>query len=157
MNGAERLWHYTVLPHYQNIVKEGRIRVATDYITDTEQPAVWLSSNPSFEETARKSIIDSETGERYEDLSRDELHAKGVPPVRVMVDSEAVRAHRWREDKTLLGMTTQYAEALEQTGVRVGANPDEWWFVLEEVPLSACVLAEYWDGVAWKEFAHRVD
>lgn len=150
-----QFWHYTVLEHYKSIVNCGYIDLATTYICKGELPAVWLSTNEVFEETARKSITDTRTNDRYDDLSRDGLFIHGVVPVRVEIDRTLAQIHKWSNSWAMLHVTQDYAQKLERVGLRIGANPDEWWFSLERIPLQSCIRAEQWNGASWELLAYR--
>lgn len=51
-----KLYHYTVFRWYGQIVSDGYIKPAYEYIPENERKVVWLSTNPVWEETANKNM-----------------------------------------------------------------------------------------------------
>ncbi len=115
-----KIWHYTVHQLFVKIVDDRMIRRSMIVNDENEIPVVWLSKNPDWEETVRKSILNTQTGKETEPLSRDELSKQGSTPVRIEVDQEFVNIRSW------------------------GANPKEWYVSYEPIPLESCSVFEMW-------------
>jgi hypothetical protein len=77
------LWHYTVVVRLAGILQDQVIQPARAGIGYTERPAVWLSTNPFWEETANKggyapdgtdiTLTRDETARTYGGLARIEV------------------------------------------------------------------------------------
>jgi len=147
-----RYWHYTFFNNFQKIIESKEIRQSTILTSDKEKPAVWLSSNPEWEETVRKALKkpDEDNGRMTEPLSRDELFKRGFPAVRIEIDPRLVILHSWEEFKKVGGLSKKMANGLEKVGKSWGANPDEWWASFDVIPVTSCLLPiEIWSGKEW--------
>lgn len=145
-----KIWHYTVASHYNQIIADGFIKLATLYVNKNEKPAVWLSSNPNYEETVRKTLRDSETGEVMKDLSRDELFEKGVLPVRLEINSSFIKLHTWEDFQKESRINHEVADTLVKVAEKWGAYPEDWYTSFEPISTANGVLSvECWDGKEW--------
>jgi len=150
LNKTMRYWHYTTFPALKKILKDEEIKPALKGIEGGEFPAVWFSTNPIWEETARKAVRDKETGEQTEALSRDKLFRAGFPPVRIEVDPQKVLLRSWKNHRKNSGISKIMAKGLEKTARAMGAEPKEWWVTYEPVSLFCCLLPiEVWNGIEW--------
>ncbi len=147
---TKRLWHYTAYQHLQKIIASGKIRVSSIRIDKRERPAAWFSSNPDFEQTAKKGVENSETGIVRHALGRDELLKAGFPPVRIEIDPSRVQVYDWEQYKKVSGISKKAAVDLEEAGINMGAAPSEWYASFQSVPLESCLLPiEIWNGQQW--------
>jgi len=143
-----RFWHYTVYPSFLKILEDGQINYAMRIAN--ERPAVWLSTNPDWEETVRKAIGNRSTGEESEPLSRDELFAEDFIPVRLEIDPDSVKLFSWRNFKKNSGASRATIKALEKSAKQWGANPKEWYVCYEPILITSCLLPiEIWHGNEW--------
>lgn len=94
-----RYWHYTTFQAFKKILNDKEIRPANKGVYGSELPAVWFSTNPEWEETARKAIRDKQKGNQTHALSRDELFNAGVPPVRIEVNPSQTLLQNWKYHK----------------------------------------------------------
>jgi len=70
---AKRYWHYTVFERLQSIFSDGRIKTADTWVPGKVKRVVWFSTNPCWEKTVVKIVLNNETGMKTELRSRDEL------------------------------------------------------------------------------------
>lgn len=144
-----KLYHYTVGQHYNNIVKDGLIKLATKYVPEGERPVVWLSSNLEWENSVRKTIR-NDKGEAFEDMARDELFRLGITPVRIEIDQVGLELYDWEKFKNVSGMSPDLARSFEEITAK-GWNYDssEWYGSFEPIPVSSILSVEIWDGKNW--------
>jgi hypothetical protein len=144
----KRIWHYTVYQNWEGILESGFIKTSDTLIESGEKPAVWFSTNPNFEQTARKIIQDTETGEIKLNQGRDELFEAGFQCVRIEV-VPTLPFINWKKYKKISGISKGVAKAMEKVGIEQGANPAEWLALFEPVSLDYCKNIEIWDGKQW--------
>lgn len=141
-----RLWHYTVRQHLSGILADKEIRPAIIGVLPGERPAVWFSSNPLWERTARKGLMDERTGKIRELNTMAENHKYGGL-VRIEADTQVVPIN-WAEFKRVSGIGRKVARGLQAIAREVGANPDEWYCSFAPVSIFDCYQVDEWDGKA---------
>ena len=138
-------WHYTVGHCYQQILASGEIRPATANVPPGERPAVWFSTNPTWEQTACKGVI--ENGVRrtlpFEEMIEGGFSAFrfGVEPRRAPHDWDAF-VRRSRIDRRLV-------PGLLKSAAEVGADHREWFVSFAPVAVDDCIAIEIWHEGAW--------
>ena len=75
---AKRYWHYTVFERLQSIFSDGMIKTADTWVPRKTKSVVWFSTNPCWEKTVVKIVLNTETGTKTELRSRDELFQFGL-------------------------------------------------------------------------------
>jgi len=150
-----RLWHYTIDRHYNNIVKTGYIKQAVIGIDKDEKPAVWLSSNPDWENSVKKTLINQETGEVLKDLGRDELFKLSVDVIRLEVDSSKLRLFNWLQFKEVSGISEKSVRKLESLADEWKDNPLEWYACFEPIYEKDIIGVEVWIEKKWKNIYSR--
>ena len=147
----KRLWHYTVTRRLAKIIETGKITVASPGIDPKELPGVWFSSNPDFEQTAKKEIRDKSSGAVQHKATREEMFRAGFPPVRIEIITDKVRAYDWQTYKKISGISEEAATRWEEAGIKEGADPSEWYVSLQPVALvGGCRFPiEIWNGQQW--------
>ncbi len=161
---ARRYWHYTVFERFQSIVSDGMITTADTLVSREVKRVVWFSTNPCWEKTVVKIVLNNETGMKTELRSRDELFnfgffgdKKEVPhnkvndftPIRLEADPEKVHLRSFQNYKKRSGDSKSVIQGLVQTAKEWGANPKEWYVVYENVPLSNISLIQRWNSEEW--------
>lgn len=146
----QRLWHYTHYHNFLKIVESKEIRTTSIGIHSKELPAAWFSSNPFFEQSARKASKDRKTGVIRRNLGPDEMLAAGHPAVRIEINPSKVKVYPWRLYKEVSGLPNEYAVNMEKAGMEMGANHSEWYASFQPVSLPNCFLPiEIWNGRGW--------
>lgn len=145
----DKLYHYTIGQHYNNIVKDGFIKLATKYVQEGERPVAWLSSNQEWENSVRKTIR-NDKGEAFDDLARDELFDLGITPVRIEIDQEGLELYDWEKFKSVSGMSPDLARSFEvMTAKNWNYDSREWSCSFDSIPVSKILGVEVWDGNSW--------
>lgn len=139
----ETRWHYTVTQHYPSIMKEGRLRLATLHVATRERPVVWFSTQPFWEPTACKGII--ENGVRrtatFEEMRDTGLVRFGVRPSDAPYDWHAY-LRKSRIDRGIADGLLEVARAL-------GADPNHWFVSFRPVAIERCIAIEFLHEGTW--------
>src|SRR5438093_9709142 len=53
------IWHYTVGYHTESILKDKMLKPSTEGVPPGERPVVWFTTNPGWEPTATKAMIEN--------------------------------------------------------------------------------------------------
>ena len=161
---AKQYWHYTVFEHLQSIVSDRMINTADTWVSRKVKRVVWFSTNPCWEKTVVKIVLNNETGMKTELRSRDELFQFGLSgfnkeispdkvnaftPVRLEADPEKVNLRSFQNYKKSSGDSKSVIKGLVQTAKKWGANPKEWYVVYEDVLLSNISLIQRWNSEEW--------
>ena len=143
-----RLWHYTTAERIDEIIESGEIRTSKHNATSRkEKPTVWVSSNPLWERTATKMIID-EMGNR-KTLSMAEQHEL-IGLGRIEVYNDTPDLFTWHRFKNYIAPKKHIAREMEAVGIKKGANPSEWYGSHEPIARLDWIKAEIWDGKQWQ-------
>jgi hypothetical protein len=147
-----RVWHYTVFSNVVGIINDGEILPTGMLAQHIDIPGVWLSTNPVWEETVRKALWDSDTGELTPEMPKNVLIEWGIIPVRIEIDPTEVPVYSWEVHKRVTAMPKQFSESLEKTGRERGGNPKEWYVSYEGIPLKTWFdPIEIWTGKEWDD------
>jgi hypothetical protein len=147
-SSIQRCWHYTTADRLHKIAESGRINTTSTLIERGERPAVWLSTNPEWEETVQRVVI-NEVGNKTPPLSRDGLLKLGIIPVRIEINCQQVRLLNWNEFKKKSRISKFCADNLEEVALEDGADPQQWRASFQPIDLKRTVCVEFWDGKAW--------
>jgi hypothetical protein len=151
-----KLYHYTTASRLLGILHDRRIKPATAGIDKGERPVVWLSRAPNWEETANKSLMDGNTGERV--LTHGIIEqAEHETPCRLEVDTEGLRLMDWFTFKRKSGVSNATAAHLFAAAVACTANPADWRACFEPIPLEKCCEVETWEAGKWYSFQDVMD
>jgi hypothetical protein len=142
------LYHYTSASSLFAIIEDGEIKPATLHVEKTERPAVWLSYASEWEQTANKSIRDTETGKEVFCRGPAAL-SKYETPCRFQVNPDNMKVVSWNTFKQKSGIRPSVAAGLHSVAVKAGASPNEWRACFEPIPLENCIEVEIWQDGAW--------
>src|SRR5262245_9462585 len=143
----QRVFHYTIGAKLPAILADGVIRPATAFVPDGERPVVWFSTNPVWEQSANKALLDPVTG-AWQPLTREETADHGGGLVRIEVEPSAA-PFRWRQFSRIARASRSICRGLERVAAKTGDDPADWRFSLGSVPLTAWRSIEVWDGARW--------
>ena len=146
------IWHYTIKVRLDLILADRLIKPATAYLSPGEKPAVWFSSNQSWEETANKSYVDPDGSIHHG--AKLTTHTRGGGLIRIGVDPETA-PHDWQAFKSLSGINSKHAKGLYQAACQCGAHPGEWFVSFDPVSCDKWRAVEVFDGTNWKSFDYR--
>jgi hypothetical protein len=141
------LWHYTCGDRLEKILKSGEIRPATAGIEKGERPAVWFSTNPVWEQTANKLLMDSLTG-RVHAATKQETHEYCGGLARIAVAPETAPIN-WADFCTQSGISSKFAAGLKKVAYSMGSRPSQWFVSFSSVLRDKWLAIEIWDGEKW--------
>lgn len=119
------LYHYTVGIKIPSILNDGYLKLTPKQPIENETPLVWVSSNELWEETANKAAYIN--GE-YKVLTREQtsLYCNGLYRFMFHVNQISGLMQYKNLLKEKLIPETLF-NSLIDAGVKVNANPDEWY------------------------------
>lgn len=141
------LWHYTCGARLKLILKSGEIRPATAGIEKGERPAVWFSSNPVWEETANKLLVDPWTGE-VRSLTKQETHKYAGGLARIAVSPKTAPTN-WEGFCRESGASMKTLAGLKKAAYSMGSRPSQWFVSFLPVCQERWLSVELWDGDKW--------
>lgn len=140
------LYHYTSGQHLELILTKGELTVSEwERKNKVKPPAVWLSTNPIWENTATKLISEKGIIRKLTKAEQHQLYGL----VRFVLVFKKERLCSWAKYKHVSNTPTEMYVALERSGLEQGANPNEWFASFKNIPLSDCISCEKWNGEKW--------
>jgi hypothetical protein len=131
------LWHYTTRQKLAQILAAGVIQPSTARIEPHEKPIVWFSSRPTWEPTATKCPFAGKLGQLVTASVQGGLVRISVPP--------STAPYIFPQLPLIAGTTPATCIGLLMAGVDLGADPDQWRFTPEPVPMSLFREVELFD------------
>ena len=143
----ELIYHYTSEQHLSKILEKGELIVSEwEKKNKVKPPALWLSLNPVWENTATILVYVNGTDKR---LTKDEQHQMfGL--IRFVIEFKPETLCSWGEYKYNSNTPQQVYEAMEKSGIKQGANPKEWFAYFKNIPLTDCISYQKWNGKEWE-------
>lgn len=143
------IYHYTSGSHFPKIIESGVLKVSDwERRNNIEPPALWLSTNPEWEPTATKLI--HEAGQTRQ-LSKAEQHLRfGL--YRFVLEFRKSTLCSWRKYRFVSNTTDSVYRAMTEHGIRIGANPNEWFASFKNIALDECISCEKFDGESWLKY-----
>lgn len=142
------IYHYTSETHLKEILLSRELKVS-----DSERknkilpPALWLSLNPEWENTATKLIAVNGHARR---MTKTEQYEKfGLIRFSIPFDKDSLCS--WGKYKYKSNTPSEVYYALERSGIADGAKPIEWFASFKNIPLSKCLSCEKWSGAEWEK------
>lgn len=163
MGKNRRYFHYTIYKKLLAIIESECLKCATIGVSKGIKPAVWFSTNTSWEETVRKRWKHDD-GTLSEPLSRDALFKLGFElagrevdktvitdfnPLRFEIDQDQFELKSWNNYKKNSGESKESLNAIVKQAKKWGASPQEWYVSYEPVSLNYILPPERWNGVEW--------
>ena len=145
-NHIKMAWHYTTGEKFIQIVESGLLMPSSSGVEYPEKPIVWFSSNQYWEPTACKAKAENNTTII---LTMDETSIGGRGLVRFGYPLKDL--HHWSKLKEKSRMPESIALALEEEGIRQGANPSHWYGLTKTIPLSKCLCIQVIENNVWVE------
>ena len=133
---TEKFWHYTNGRRIDQIIESGQINLATAYIEKNERPAVWLSTNPLFENTATRLTKEGE------DIPFNDSR---LPAIRIEV-RPSDKYVTWARFKHTGKISPRMAMHVEKVGRESGANPAQWYASFRPILMKDWLSIEIWDN-----------
>jgi hypothetical protein len=142
-----KIYHYTNLKNLMEILSDGLLRVSrAEKKMKVAKPALWWSSNPVFEKTVMS--IKDDDGNYITDVNEN---ARKIGVVRFVKDwyPDFVDWRKYRQKTIKDG--EQIHKGMELQGIKLGADPKEWYAIFKSVKVSSCEIEIYVEG-EWVEF-----
>ncbi len=140
------IYHYTHGELLDEILSDGKLRVSEfERINKIKPPALWLSLNPIWENTALKMV---DVNGHLRTLTKSELHEKSGL-IRFVLEFKKDTLCSWAKYRYKSNTPYEVYENMEKTGIRQGADPKEWYASFVNIPLRKCVALEKWNGKEW--------
>lgn len=140
-----KFFHYTSPSYLPAIIKSGYIKLATAGIDIGERPAVWLSTNTIWEQTATK--IGVINGVPTQMTMEQQCKFVGLARIEVKRLDGFVD---WEKFMHVSCVSRQSYKFMENLGKLKGANPNEWWAYFQPIGRKDWLRVEVWDGKAWE-------
>jgi len=143
----ELIYHYTSEHCLSKILEKGELIVSEwEKKNKVKPPALWLSLNPIWENTATKLVSENGTVKR---LTKDEQYQMfGL--IRFVIEFKPEKLCSWGKYKYKSNTPQQVYEAMEKSGIEQGANPKEWFACFKNIPLTDCISIQKWNGNEWE-------
>jgi hypothetical protein len=142
-----RLFHYTTVEKFKQILKDGKIKPATAFVDPGEKAATWFSFHSEFEPTARKMGIDNQGHAHIMNIDEMTKYAGGV--IRIEVDEKTAPLD-WKTFKDLSGIKYRVASFLYEKALQQGARVGQWRCTFSEVPEELWLAVEIMKNGVWE-------
>lgn len=129
-------WHYTSLVRLKTILTSG-VLLTKSY--EGERPAVWFSSNQTWEATACKRINTMTRRLTFE----EQVALIGCARIDIERDDLLTYAE-WVKH-----VPQEFAMSLYFGGIELGANPGEWFASFDPVPAQDWRSVQMWKDDRW--------
>jgi hypothetical protein len=145
----DTLYHYTIGFHIPSIFQDGALRPVARH-PGSRISVLWLSTHPRWEPSAVKTVHDEQGREVI--IGLDDLVARGRGVFRFEVEPTQ-RLLRWADYVEASAIDATFAEHLDTSGRRGGADPAQWFACLEEIARPQWRRIEMWraDAQRWDE------
>lgn len=151
---TQLIWHYTTRLHLPSILQERKIRTETPMAVPPPQlPVTWFSLNSVWEPTACKAPLPAEAGPTS---LRDATAEACGGLVRIGVD-QSDAPFRTHQLIKIARSDRRTVKAMIQSGIRCGANPEDWRFTPNEVSEDRWQAIQLWDKESgtWVPYEHE--
>jgi hypothetical protein len=147
------VYHYTYGEHLKHIFADKLLKPTALGVEALEKPAVWFSSNSTFENTAKKKLIavNRETGEQHLQklLNHVDMLKYRILPVRFVVKASALTLYNFKSFAAISGISVQGALRMRQQGLAMGGNPNEWFCTFKPVTHDKWLDVQAFNGIEW--------
>lgn len=145
----EIIYHYTVGNHLDDVLQSGELIVSDwERKNKVRPPALWLSLNAIWENTATKLISDYGTSRRMTKMEQFERFGL----VRFSIPFNKASLCSWGKYKYKSNTPSKMYNDMEKSGIEEGADPKEWFASFKNIQLSKCISCEKWNGIEWELF-----
>lgn len=137
MSKPTYLFHYTSEARLNEIVKSGELKVSRAALsTKKEKPALWLSAEPDWDNSALRF-------HHYKD-KEEQWEAIGLGRIVVPFFGNFVTYAKW---KHVSAMDPLFEEAERMLFDKYDRS--KWWASFKNIPSKEFISTEYWDGQQW--------
>jgi hypothetical protein len=142
-----KYYHYTTEIRIPEIIKSGKINLATLYVYGKEKPCTWISSNHVWENSATKMASTSDGRLTHLNFEQ-QLELFGCARIEV----KPTNLYHWPKLKHLIRIDSEKAQQLEDIGIERGANPLEWYGSLFSIGIDQWIKIEIYKNGKWSEY-----
>ena len=125
-------WHYTTGQKAKMIFESGELKPTDAFIEAQERPILWFSKNQDWEQTANKMLAGP--GGALRPLTMEETRELCGGLFRFGMPSHDLI--QWPRLARSANMRSKIQRALEEEGLRAGADFREWCGILEPVSIA---------------------
>lgn len=142
-------WHYTTGAKLELILQDGVLRPADIGVAPPEQPILWFSLHPYYDNSARKGVRD-EYGRVTRAATVPEMYEMGGGlyrfgcPITKLKHGEVLRK--------AAKMQSIVWRKLQKGAAVMGANPGDWWGYIGELSIVDLSLEAMDDNLKWRPF-----
>lgn len=148
MEKSKRFFHYTTESRLDEIIQSEKILLAQKSISHKkEKPCAWVSTNISWEPTATK-LLGNIFGEPTQMTFKQQLKNFGC--ARIEVESKGLIP--WKRIKKIVSMDPNIARRMENIGLELGANQNDWYGSLSPIDINRWIRAEVFKDGKWVEY-----
>ena len=145
------LYHYTTFGYLEEILNSRFLKVSPwEKKNKIKRPALWLTKNPNWDNTATKGYYDRETGERRSLTFEEQSTIFGC--IRITIPFKNTFCN-WRKFKHVSKEPIELCNQLEIIGRKQGSNPDDWYVSFDDVAATEIIAVDYWDGKEWVDIS----
>jgi len=139
-DNEKRLFHYTTGLALAEILKDGKINVATENVTAKEKPVVWCSFRQDWEPSTMKGVTDAKTG-KVRNATIPEIAFMGRGLARIEINASAA-PYPWHIYIMQAGTPKRILKGLYNTAVAVGARVEDWRVSFEPIKEKDWLVVE---------------
>lgn len=148
MEKIKRYFHYTTETRLEEIIQSEKILLAKKSVGGKkEKPCAWVSTNPRWEPTATKLVMD-EFGQTQRMTFKEQLKSFGC--ARIEVESKGLIP--WKQIKKIANMNPKIANQMEYVGAELGAYQNDWYGSLSPIDINRWIRAEVYKDGEWVEY-----
>ncbi|MDA9344085.1 hypothetical protein N9R06_03225 [Algibacter sp.] len=142
-----KLYHYTHTKALKQILKDGKIKIATASAPRKTKPIAWVSAHEHFEPSALKGYV---TYLEQRTLTfKEQFEGFGCVRIEILPHSNL---HTWAKLYHSANYEDGTYRSLTDAGIDAGANPDDWYGSLKPIPAKYFIKVEMFDGNKWVEY-----
>ncbi len=142
------LYHYTTFGNLEKIIKSGFLMVSPlEKKNKIKRPALWLTQNPNWDNTATKGFYDKNTGKARSLTFEEQDSMFGCVRITIRYRDKYCN---WETFKQVSKESIELRNQLEIIGIEQGSNPNDWYVSFEDVANTDFFAIDFWNGSKWE-------
>lgn len=141
----KKFYHYTPEIRIQEIFNCQEIQLIKTHIKGKEKPCAWVSTNEIWENTATKMAYSQDDNRLIQLDFEQQLELFGCARIQI----KPTNLISWEKLKKSGQIDLKVAETYEQTGKKMGANPNEWYGSLTPIHINDWIKIEVYRNGKW--------
>lgn len=159
------IWHYTTSDYLDPILSTGELKTTNLSVTHGEKPILWFSSNQEYERTAYRA---NDNGKPFTFEEHIEHFGGFVRFGILYVGNVGLEIFPWESGKLadVACIPEEEVKRLEDSAKAewCRADPNEWYGVLKNVPVSSCASIQILNinefkkskGIEWIDISETI-